>query len=181
MPHQASAHATSLKQKAIEELRAFWITAVYLALFLGAFTFYRRMLMAELGVPYLHYGIAALEALVIAKVVLIGRALGLDRGVNRGPLIVSVMLRSGIFAMLVLLFGVLEHTVEGMLHRKDWASIIRGLLEVGLNEAVARMIVLFISFVPFFALVEIGSILGQGRLVELFFSRRRAAAQDALA
>jgi hypothetical protein len=94
---------------------------------------------------------------------------------------VSVVFRSVIFAVLVLLFGILEHTIEGMLHKKDWASIMRALLDVGLNEAVARMIVLFISFVPFFAFVEIGSILGQGRLVELFFSRRRAPARDVLA
>src|SRR5262245_28433390 len=77
----ASASA-SLKQRVIEELKAFCITALYLSLFLGAFTFYRRMLLAEVGVAYLHYGIALLEALIIAKVVLLGRALGLDKEVD---------------------------------------------------------------------------------------------------
>ena len=125
MEHQASAHP-SLKQRVIEELKAFWITAVYLALFLGAFTFYRRMLLAELGVAYLHYGIAVLEALIIAKVVLIGRALGLDKEVDRRPLIVSVVFRSVIFAALVLLFGILEHTVR------------RDAPQEGLGEHLAR-------------------------------------------
>src|SRR5262245_26595046 len=180
MHSQAPAH-TPLKERAIEELKAFWITALYLVLFLGAFTFYRRVLLAELGVAYLHYGIAVLEALIIAKVVLIGRALGLDREVNRGPLIVSVMVRAVIFAVLVLLFGILEHLVEGMLDRKDWASIVRSLLDVGVNEAFARMIMLFISFVPFFAFVEIGCVLGRGRLMDLFFASRMGTAKDALA
>src|SRR5262245_37191149 len=125
MPGQAEAH-TSLRERAIEELKAFWFIALYLAVFLGAFTFYRRMVLAELGVAYLHYGIAVLEALIIAKVVLLGRALGLDKGMDRGPLIVSVVLRAVIFAVLVLLFGIVEHIVEGILHKKDWADIMRG-------------------------------------------------------
>ena len=66
-----------LKQRAIEKLKEFWITSLYLFIFLGAFTVCRRMVLAEFGVTYLHYGVALIEALVIAKVVLIGRAVGL--------------------------------------------------------------------------------------------------------
>jgi hypothetical protein len=172
MEDQAHGHA-SLKQRAIEELKAFWLITLYLVLFLGAFTFYRRMVLAEFGVTYLHYGIAVFEALIIAKVVLLGRVLGLDKQVDRGPLILTVSFKAVLFAVLVLLFGVLEHTVEGLLHHKDWASIGRGLLDVGVYELVARMIVLFISFVPFFAFWEIGRVLGRDQLIALFFSKRR--------
>jgi hypothetical protein len=172
MEDQAPGHA-SLKQRAIEDLKVFWLIALYLIVFFSAFTFYRRMVLAELGVTYLHYGIAVFEALIIAKVVLLGRVLGLDKRVDRGPLILSVIVKAVIFTVLVFLFGVLEHTVEGLLHKKDWASIGRGLLDVGVHELFARMIVLFISFVPFFAFWEIGRVLGWGQLIALFFSKRR--------
>jgi len=164
----------SLKQRAIEELKEFWITALYLMVFLGAFTFYRRMVLAEFGVVYLHYGVAIIEALVIAKVVLIGRALGLERPLDRsGPLILSVILKAAVFAFLAILFGVLEKIVEGLLHKKDWSDMMRELLAVSTHEILARMIMLFVSFVPFFAFWEIGRVVGRSKLIEIFFSRRR--------
>ena len=173
MQGQTREHA-NLKQRTIEELKEFWITALYLAVFLTAFTFYRRMVLAEFGVTYLHYGIGLIEALVIAKIVLVGRALGLDKRIDRGgPLILSVIFKAAIFSILAILFALLEQVVEGLLHKKEWASIVRGLLDVGAYELFARMIMLFTSFVPFFAFWEIGRVLGRQKLIEMFFSRRR--------
>ena len=180
MKGNATGH-TSLKERALEELKEFWITTVYLFLFLACFTLYRRMVFAEFGVTYLHYGIALIEALIIAKVVLIGRAVGLDRLLDLGgPLIVSVVLKAAVFSVLVILFAVLEKIVEGWFHKKDWASIVQDLLGASQHELFARMIILFISLVPFFAFWEIGNLLGgQGKLMEMFFSRRRPSLPQA--
>src|SRR5215469_891683 len=106
-----------LKEKAIEELKEFWIIALYLASFLTGFTFYRRMVLAEFGVTYLHYGIGLIEALLIAKV------LGLGKAPSRAPMILSVIYKASFFAVLTILFGVLEHVVEGLIHKDDWATI----------------------------------------------------------
>ena len=170
---------TSLKQRAIEELKEFWITALYLFVFLSGFNFYRRMVLAEFGVTYLHYGISFIEAFIIAKIVLIGRALGLDKQIERrgGPLILSVVFKALIFSILTILFAVLEYMVEGWLHKKNWASIERGLLDIGGHELFARLIMLFISFVPFFAFWEIGRVIGRKKLIEVFFSKRGPSPQ----
>jgi hypothetical protein len=176
MKGHENGHA-KLKERAIEELKEFWIISLYLFIFLGAFTLYRRMVLAEFGVTYLHYGAALIEALVIAKVVLIGRAVGLDKlGERRGPLIVPVVLKSGVFALLAILFAVLEYIVEGLIHKKDWASIASNLFGIGSLELFARMIMLFVSFIPFFAIWEIGQVLGRAELIELFFSRKSGSA-----
>lgn len=174
MQDEAVGHA-SKKEKAIEEFKELWIITFYLALFFVSFTFYRRTILAEAGVTYLHYGVALVQALVIAKFVMIGKALGLYKLVDRGPLIVSVIARAIVFTVLVIVFGVIEHIVEGLVHKKDWASIVHGLLEGGVDELFARAIMLFISFMPFFAFWEIGQLLGgRGELIALFFSNRRA-------
>lgn len=47
--HTASA---SLKEKAIEEFRMFWVIAIYLAVMLAAFAWYRRFVLAESGISY---------------------------------------------------------------------------------------------------------------------------------
>lgn len=163
---------TGLKEKAIEELKEFWIIALYLALFLSAFTFYRRMVLAELGVTYLHYGIGLIEALVIAKVVMIGRALGLARAPARAPLILSVLYKALLFAILTIFFGLIEHVIDGWIHKDDWATIASNLLSVGTHELFARMIMLFTAFVPFFAFWEIGEAIGRRKLISMFFAKR---------
>lgn len=86
-----SARASGLRQRALEELRVFSLTALYLWFFLGSFTTYRRLVLAETGVTYLHYGIALIEALVIAKVIPVGRMFGFTRRFDQQPLIVPVI------------------------------------------------------------------------------------------
>jgi len=163
---------TGLKEKALEEFKVFWIITLYLAVFLGSFTVYRRLILKEFGVTYLHYGFALIEALIIAKVILIGDALGLAKRFERGPLILSVLYKSALFGAFVFLFGILERVVEGLFHKEDWASILRHLTDLGMYEILARVIMLIIAFVPFFAFWEIGRVLGPGKLSALFFSRQ---------
>ena len=105
--------ARGLKERALEELKVYWIITLYLWLFLGLFTVYRRLVVAETGTAYLHYGIALIEAMVIAKVVLIGRLFGFSRRFEERALIVPVSYKSVLFGLLVMLFGVVEHLVAG--------------------------------------------------------------------
>ena len=171
MEGEAPKHA-SLKERAIEELKAYWVVTIYLAVFLGAFTLYRRLILKEFGVAYLHYGFALIEALIIAKVILIGQALGLGRRFEGKPLILSVLYKSLLFGVLVALFGVLEHVVEGLIRKQDWASILRHLGDLGMYEILARVVMLIVAFVPFFAFAEIGRVIGPRKIAALFFSRQ---------
>jgi hypothetical protein len=171
MKSETSTH-TGLKEKALEELKAFWIITLYLFVFLGAFTVYRRLILAEFGVTYLHYGFALIEALIIAKVILVGKVFGLGTRFERGPLILSVIYKSTLFGVFVLLFGILEHVVEGLFHKKDWASILHSLTELGMYEILARVIMLIVAFIPFFAFWEVGRVIGPRRVSALFFSRQ---------
>ena len=169
------APGAGLKERAVEELKAFWLISLYLALFLGALTFYRRLIVAEFGVSYLHYGIAVVEALIIAKVILIGKAIGVGGRLERSPLIVSVIGKSILFGALVLLFGILEHVVEGLLHKADPQEILHSLVELGIYELLARMLMMIVAFVPFFAFWEIGRVIGPRKLSTLFFSKQATA------
>ena len=173
-----TAKRESLKKRALEELKIYWIITLYLAVFLGSFTVYRRLILKEFGVAYLNYGFALIEALIIAKVILIGRAFGLGKRFESEPLIVSVLYKSVLFGAIVFLFGVIERVVEAMIHKTGWAGVVQGLTELGLYELLARVIMLIVAFVPFFAFWEIGRVLGPGRLSALFFSRPGAAASS---
>lgn len=163
--------ALSLKERALEELRVFWIIALYLWLFLGCFAVYRHLILAETGVRYAHYGVALVEALVIAKVVLIGRVFGFTRRFEDAPLALPVAYKSALFALLVMLFGVLEHLAEGWIERKGAFGGLREIAAIGTDEIGARMLMLTVAFVPFFAFWELGRVLGMRKLARMFFAK----------
>jgi hypothetical protein len=171
MDHEAKA---SLKERAIEEFKVFWIIAIYLWIFLGSFTIYRRLIIAETGTAYLHYGVAVIEALVIAKVILIGGMFGFTRRFDDRPLIVPVLYKSILFAILVLLFGVVEHLVEGWLRKQGLFGGLREIGDLGTYELGARVLMLIVAFVPFFAFGEIGRVLGPHKLAAMFFGKGEA-------
>ena len=171
MGHEARA---SLKERAVEEFKLFWIIVLYLWLFLGSFTVYRRLVVAETGAAYVHYGIAAIEALVIAKVILIGGMFGFTRRFDDNPLIVPVLYKSILFAILVLLFGVVEHLVEGWVRKQGLVGGLREIASVGDYELCARVLMLFVAFVPFFAFGEISRVLGPQKVAAMFFGKREA-------
>src|SRR4051794_7580150 len=98
------------KQRLARELLHYWLTFGYLVIFLGAFTWYRRLILAEYRITYLHYWVAVVESLILAKVILIGDALRLGRKFEHEPLIFPVLHKAVLFSLFVGLFAILEHT-----------------------------------------------------------------------
>lgn len=163
-----------LKARAMQEIKFFWVTAIYLWLFLGSFTIYRRLIVAESGQAYLHYGIALIEALVIAKVIVLGRIFGFSRHFEDKPLIFPVLYKSLLFGILVILFGIVEHLVEGWTHHKGVVGGLADLGGLGIDEFGARMLILVVALVPFFAFGEIVRVLGAREVAAMYFSKRAA-------
>lgn len=162
---------TTLKEKAAEEFRLMLLITAYLAAFFAAFLTYRRLVSREFGVTAFHYGFALLEALVVAKVILIGKALGIARKPTGRALMVSALRASVFYAILVGIFAILEHIVEGLIHGKTLAVSIQNFLDQGIYEILGRTLILFVAFVPFFALWELDRQLGEGKLIGLFFHK----------
>jgi hypothetical protein len=166
----------SLRARALEEFRAYWMIVLYLWLALGLFYVYRRLVLADTGVEYLHYGIALVEAMVIGKVVLVGRMFGFTRRFEDRPLAVPVIFKSILFGLLVMLFGAIEHLVGGWIHGQGLLGGLREIATVGAHELAARGLMLVFAFIPFFAFCELGRVLGMPRLAAMFFSNPGASA-----
>lgn len=160
-----------LKEKAAEELRLLLLITAYLTAFFVAFLTYRRLISREFGVSTFHYGYALIEAVVIAKVILIGKALGLDRKGTRKTLAWSVLRSSLAYGALVAVFAVLEHVVDGLIHGKTLAASLEAFLAQGVWEILGRTLVLFVAFLPFFAFWEVGRLFGDRKLFDLFFRK----------
>ena len=164
--------SASLKERLLEEMKEFWVIAFYLWLFLGSFVLYRRLVADELGGGYLSYGFALVQSLIIAKVVLVGRMFAFTRRFDDRPLIVPVIYKSLLFGLLVIVFTVIERLVEGWIHHEGLLGGLNKFREVGGYELAARVLMLMVAFVPFFAFGELGRVIGKQRLAAMFFSPR---------
>lgn len=164
----------SWKQRARHELFQYWITAIYLILYFGAFIVYRRLLMAEYHIHYAHYGFAIIEGLVLAKIVLIGDLMGVGRLRKNRPLIIVTLFRAARFTVWVALFEILEHMLGGLLRGEGLEGGVQELLRNGTYELLADSLVVFFSFIPFFAFRELNRVVGPPRIWNLFFRNGEA-------
>jgi len=164
-----------IKARAVEEFKLYWLVFAFLAIMFGAFNTYRRLILGEVGMTWGHYGAGLIEAAVIAKVILIGNAMKLGRRWmnEKYPLIYTVLVKSVLFGLLVAMFNIIEHAIEGLVHGATWSQIAAHPFPAqNTNEALARAVVMIVTFVPFFAVWEIGRVLGPGKLAVLFFHHK---------
>ncbi len=160
------------KQKLIREMTEYWINFAYLAIFFSLFTTYRRLLLAQYQISYGDYGISLIKALILAKVIMLGDALGIGRRRADRPLMFTTLYKTVVFTLWVLLFSVIESTVRGLLHGNGLAGGLHELLSGRQYEALAQCLVVFSAFLPFFAFRELERVLGEGRIRELFIRGR---------
>jgi hypothetical protein len=164
----------NFKQKISLEMKHFAITFLYLSLLIGAFNTYRWLLMAEYHVGYFIYGYSLIEALVLAKIIIVGESLGIGERFSDRPLIFPTLYKAILFALCVLAFGILEHLITGFLHGKELAGVFQEIIRRR-YEILARILIMFVAFIPFFAFREAMRALGEVKLFELFFRNRAAA------
>jgi len=155
-------------------MKAFLIIALYLAFVFGGFNVYKRLVLREVGISYFNYGAGLIEAFIIGKLILVGRALGFGKRSEHRPLIVGTLIKAGAYGVLVAVFSVLEHLIGGLVHGKDLAGAWPDLLSQSREEILARTVMMVVTFIPFVPLLEIDGVLGEGSLITLFFQRRSA-------
>jgi len=160
------------KKILFHEMVEYWINVCYLTLVFAAFTMYRRLLLAAYDITYTNYGVAVIEALVLAKVIMIGEVVRLGRGLEDKPLIYPTLYKTAIFTLFVALFTLIEHAIKGLWQGKGLAGGLVEFLEKGTHEILANSLVVFVAFIPFFGVKELGRILGQEKIRALFFKRR---------
>lgn len=160
------------KQRIRHDLFEYWITVLYLALYFGTFTMYRRLILAHHGIEYLDYGIALIQALVLGKVVLIGEWLHFGGRFKNRPLIAPTLVNSAVFTGWVAGFKVVEHTIQGLVTGEGPVAGFSEFMGEGKEELLASSLVVFFTFIPFFAFRELNRALGPGKISRLFFVSR---------
>jgi hypothetical protein len=162
----------NLKKKIFEEIVEYWINVIYLTLMFAAFTQYRRFILAAHDITYANYGFAVIEALILAKVIMIGDVFRLGCGLEHKPLIYSTLYKTVVFTLFVGVFTVIEHLIKGLWKGEGLMGGFAEFLGKGPDELLANSLVVFVAFIPFFGVRELGRVLGEDKIRALFFRRK---------
>ena len=172
---QASAHgARSLKAKAVDEFRRFFVLFLYLWILFGVFVLNQGVVLREHGFDFAMQGFAFINALVFAKVMMLFEIFDPGRWLRKRPLIYPILYETLLLTMLFLVAHVLEKTVEGLLRGKtivDSLPVVGGGGLIGLLSITA---ILFIALIPFFGLRNLSLGMGEGRLWAMIFEQPSA-------
>jgi hypothetical protein len=157
----------SLKERAVSELEKYAVITVYLWLLFAVFSLHKQLIQGH-GISLWQQGFAIVNALIFGKVILIGDALKVGKGLERRALVWVVLGKSLIFAMLLLAFHIVEEVIRAWFGSRplseafaDFGGTLPGLL--------TTVAIFFVALIPFFAFREAARILGDGALWNLFF------------
>lgn len=164
-----------LKQRGLEEMRRFLLMFVYLYVVFGLFVLNESLVLSERHLSFAPQGFALINAAVMAKVMLIAENLKLGRRFDHLPLIWPVAYKAGVFALVFMLFHAIERIALGMVAGRSLADSMPHIGGVTWEGKLTVWAIMTISLLPFFALREIGQILGEGRLWRLMFHARDAS------
>ena len=141
------------------------------------FQVHQYVVLAQRQIPFEQYGVGLVNALVLAKVMLVADDLRLGEWHGQRPLIYPVLLRSILFAIVFIVFDVIEKMLIGVLHGKAVADSIETFGGGGILGGTLVAIIIAIALVPFFAFVELSRLMDPGELTRIFFTRGPRAAE----
>jgi hypothetical protein len=160
-----------LKERAIHEVMQFLIMFLYLFVLLGVFAIDRSIVLEQHNLSFAAYGFAFVNALVLAKVMLVAEDLHLGRRFEDSPLIYPVLCKSLLFALVLVSFHIVENVITGWWHGKAVLESIFGIGGGGIKGILSVGVIMFVVLIPFFAFREINRVLGSAALRTLLFER----------
>src|SRR5271169_5225192 len=166
----------NFKQKAAHELEELVGIFLYLAFFFCAIATYSMLLLNQFHVSYFFFGTALLNALVVAKVILIGEYAHLGKKHESKPLFQSALYKAFLFSLLVLAFHIMEETIKRRWHGENFVTAYHG---IRVDELLARSVIVFCTFLPLFAFRELRRVLGEDSFWSLFFRTGAPTKTDA--
>jgi hypothetical protein len=155
----------------VHELKDFAAISIYLGFFFCALATYTMVLLQKYDVSYINYSFAIVNALVIAKVLLIGDMAHLGRSSETKPLYLTVLHKSVVFTLLVVAFHFLEEVVKRIIHHEPNGTVINN---IRWDDLGAKSLIVFAVFIPLFAFRELRRVMGEDTFYALFRTPRPA-------
>ena len=136
----------------------------------GVFVLNQGIVLREQGIGFTAQGFALVNALVLAKVMLLFEHFDPGRWLRRRPLIYPILYEAFLLTILFLVVHVLERVIEGVIKGKTVAESLPSIGGGGLAGLLSAGAIMFVALVPFFGFRNLSLVLGADRLRSLLFS-----------
>lgn len=157
----------NLKVRIYDELRRFLMIFAYLWLVFLVFLVHEWIVLADNHIGFRFYGLAAINALVLSKIMMIAEELGYAERFDNRPLIIPIIYKSVLFSVLLVAAYILEEVGVGLFHGKGASESFPELGGGGVIGTFCVMALLCVALVPFFAFKEIAHKLGEAEFRSL--------------
>jgi hypothetical protein len=166
------------KEKVTTELKRTIAIAVYLWVLFSMFEIHRYAILrgvTHASISTYRIGFAAINALIVAKFILIGEAAHLGDTLRQRRVIYSVVYKSAIFALFVVACSVIEGVIVGLIHGSSIGASIPRMGGGGLLGMVLVAIMVSIVLIPFFLYTELRLLMGKEKLHSMILQKRPRA------
>jgi hypothetical protein len=153
-------------------LKRFIAIFLYLWVVFGLLSIHKSLVLSQSHLDYQEHAFAIINALVFAKVLLIGEYFGLGTRFNSKPLIYPIIHKCFLFTLLLISFHIVESVVVGVLRGNTVLNSIPPVIGWNPKGLLAVGIICFILLLPFFGFREITRVTGRREMRILLFKRR---------
>jgi hypothetical protein len=171
---------TIIKQRVVDELTEYCIIVGYVWVFLIVLQLHRFAILRELNIVYrmdYRIGLALVNALLLGKFILIAQRFKFLDRLKDKRLVWSILFKSAIVALILLVFDIVEEVIVGLVHHKSFVQSIPQMGGGGLEGKLIVCLMAFIVLIPFSAYIELRRVIGGETLRTLLLAKRPPLAQ----
>lgn len=125
------------------------------------------------GISFGPWAIAAVKSVLLAKFILLGRAMKIGESQTARPLIWPTLHKAFAFLVLLVVLTIIEEVVVGLFHHQSVAASLGELTGAKLDEFLAGILTVLLVLIPYFAFHVLNEALGEGTLARMFFVELR--------
>jgi len=165
---------SSLRERAVLELRTFVVLSIYLWICFGALLFYKSAILRAEGIAFLPVGFAALKAVVSAKFLMLGNFLPIAKRRSGERLILSMLRKTLLLLVLLAALTLIEEGVLAMIHSRPLSDALQGLGGGSSYQVAASLLLMALILFPYVAFRTLGEALGIENLFAMLIQRAEA-------
>src|SRR3954464_1584580 len=143
------------KAKILSEFREVFGMFLYLWVLFALFTYHKAIVLAQHGITYKAFGVAIINAFILAKVMLFFEKANLAAKLRGKPLVYPVLHKSVVLAIIFILFNMAETVAKGLWKGKSFADSFPKIGGGSPIEIIVVAMILAVALVPFFAFREV--------------------------
>ena len=148
--------------------REFVAMFLYLWILFGLFAYHEAIVLAKHHIDYKPFGLAFVNAFVLAKVMLVAEELKVGTRFRKSAPIFPVLHKSLLFAVIFICFNIAEEIIIGLWKGETLAESIPKIGGGSPLGVVIASVIITVALVPFFAFRELSRVMGKGVLEALF-------------